>query len=256
MMKDTRPGAGPEIARALGADPEIIAMYYDLGPLLFGQEVECSFTEYAGRVYYDYDEEVHVKNLDFNPDLPLYVATDYGYTNPNVALFIQVDPFGQVYIIGEYYQNMETDEEFAASVRLSPRLSPLIPHIKAIYPDPEDPGATQTLCKNWKTTSIGGTGGELINRIRLIRNHLKISNTHLDFGHPDRIPMMFIDRSCKNLMRELDAYRYPDINTKGESQEKPLKKDDHAPEALSRFFAGYFGAVKANRPTQRKARIG
>jgi hypothetical protein len=108
----------------------------------------------------------------------------------------------------------------------------------------------------WKTTAVGGTGGELENRIRLIRHLMKINNTHLEWGHPERIPGMLIDWSCKELRRELDAYRYPDINTKGESQEKPLKKDDHAPEAFSRFAGGYFGAVKRDRPTQRRARFG
>jgi hypothetical protein len=253
MLKDPRPGAGPEMARALGGDPEFISMFYDLGPTLFGQEIECSFTEYAGRVYYDFDEEIHCRNLSYNPDWPLYVATDYGYRNPNVALFIQTDPFGMVYVIGEYYREGETDDEFAQSVIDHPYLSHLVPKIKAIYPDPEDPGATATLCKMWKTNAVGGTGGELDNRIRLVRNLLKINNSHLEWGHPDRLPGMLIDWSCTKFREELDAYRYPDINAKGESQEKPLKKNDHAPEAFSRFAGGYFGAVKRDRPTQRRA---
>jgi len=254
MMRSAAPGAGPQMALDLGADPEVVSLFWDLGPLLFSQEVECSFTEYAGRVYYDYDEEVHVRNLTYNPDWPLYVATDYGYTNPNVALFIQVGPFGDIHIIGEYYRNMETDEEFAQSVIDDPQLGPLVPKIAAIYPDPEDPGATATLRLRWKTKSAGGTGGELKNRIRLIRDALKVQNTHLQFGHPDRQPKMLIDRSCTNLRREMDAYRYPDVNTKGPSQENPLKKDDHAPEALSRFFAGHIGAAAKARPRQHAAR--
>jgi hypothetical protein len=253
MMKDTRPGFGPALAESLGADPEILSMYYDLGPLLFSQEVECSFTEYAGRVYYDFDEEVHVKDIVYNPDWPTFIATDYGYTNPNVALFIQVGPFGTVHVLGEYYRNMETDAEFAQSVLLDPNLAPLVNAATILYPDPEDPGATAVLRKAWKVGAARGTGGELKNRIRLIRDALKVQNTHLDFGHPDRQPNMFIDRSCKNLLREMDAFRYPDVNTKGTSQENPLKKDDHAPEALSRFFAGYFGTSGSARPRQRRA---
>lgn len=256
VLKSTSPGMGPRTALEMGADPEVVALFQELGPLLFSQEVECSFSEYAGRVYFDFDEEVHVKDLLYNPDWPLYVATDYGYTNPNVMLFIQIDPFGAVYIIDEYYRNMETDEEFTDSVDHDPILSPLAHKATDLYPDPEDPGASATLAARFKWRIHGGTGGELNNRIRLIRNGLKIQNTHLDFGHPDRIPNMIIGRRCKNLRRELDAYRYPDIKVDGESAEKPLKKDDHAPEALSRFYGSYFGAIARDRPRQRRARVG
>lgn len=257
IMKSKEPGFGPRAALLAGADPEVVSLYTELGDLLFAQEVECSFTEYAGRVYYMYDEEVHCGRYVYNPDWPLFIATDYGYTNPNVALFIQVDPFGVVYVIGEYYRNMETDEEFAQSVLNEPRLRSLVEKASVLYPDPEDPGATAVLTKAWKVGAAGGTGGPLKDRITLIRDHMKIINTHMPFGHPERQPQLFIDRSCANLMREMDAYRYPDVKMDGSvSQENPLKKDDHAPEALSRFFGGHFAAPIKRRARQRQAVIG
>jgi hypothetical protein len=55
---------------------------------------------------------------------------------------------------------------------------------------------------------------------------------------------LFIDRKCYGLIQEMLDYRYP--ATKEESlkavPEQPLDKDDHGPEALGRFFRGYFGA--------------
>ena len=36
-------------------------------------------------------------------------------------------------------------------------------------------------------------------------------------------------------------YRYPDGVRSGVVNENPLKKDDHGPEALGRFFRGYYG---------------
>lgn len=256
VMRSKKPGMGPRTALEMGADPEIVAMFMDLGPLLFAQEVECSFTEYAGRVYFDFDEEVHVKDIVYNPDWPLYVATDYGYTNPNVVLFIQVDPFKNVSVIAEYYRNLETEDELITSLKSDTRLASLCARAKVLYPDPEDPGASATLSREFKWAIAGGTGGELDTRIRLIRQGLKIQNTHLDFGHPDRVPSLIIDRSCHNLRREMDAYRYADINVKGHSQENPLKKDDHTPEALSRFYGGYFGQVLRDRARQRRVRVG
>lgn len=247
----------PDLAVAAGMDSEVAALYDELGPVLFSQEVECSFSEYAGRVYYDFDEQTHVKSLEYNPSLPVYLATDYGYTNPNVMLFIQVDYWKNVYVIAEYYMRGRTEDEFVHDILDNPRLAALSRVASMLFPDPEDPGATATLCRGLGVTKRGSTGGLLKDRIRLIRNHLKVTNTHLPFGHPDRAPKMFFDRSCTETIREMDAYRYPDIKVSGENRENPMKKDDHAPEALSRFFGGYFGASARGTGTRvRKARVG
>lgn len=242
---------------AMGIDEEIVSMYYDLGPLMFAQEVECSFTEYTGRVYFDWDEETHVKTLEYNPGRPLYVATDYGFTNPNVALFIQTDVFDNVYVIGEYYMSHRTEDEFAKDILEDPRLGPMANAAVALYPDPEDPGATATLQNKWKVRAQGNTGGPLKDRIKLIRRWLKIQNPHLPFGHPDRQPKLFVDRKCTHLIAEMDAYRYPEnVSEIKESPENPVKKDDHAPEALSRFFGGYYGtSAVTGRPRQRRAKV-
>lgn len=246
----------PLAAVEAGLDPEISSLYNELGPILFAQEVECSFSEYAGRVYYDFDEETHVKDIAYNPAWPVYLATDYGFTNPNVMLFIQVDVWDNVYVIAEYYQQGRTEDEFLQDIKSDPRLAALAGLAKTLYPDPEDPGATTTLCRGLRVSRQGGTGGVLKERIRLIRNHLKIVNTHLPFGHPERVPRLFFDRSCVETIREMDAYRYPDIKVVGPARENPLKKDDHAPEALSRFFGGYFGSTARGGARVRKARVG
>jgi hypothetical protein len=59
------------------------------------------------------------------------------------------------------------------------------------------------------------------------------------------------------------AYRYPerkdDAETSRDRFELPLKKDDHGPEALGRFFAGRFGpgSLSRNNGTQvKKAKMG
>lgn len=41
----------------------------------------------------------------------------------------------------------------------------------------------------------------------------------------------------------MGIYRYPEQKLQQiNEQEKPLKKDDHTPEALGRFYAGHYGA--------------
>lgn len=255
ILKHPKGGSVPAIAA--GLDTEVAALWDELGEIMFGQEVECSFSEYAGLVYGQFDDEVHVRHLPYDPSLPLYVATDYGFTNPNVALFLQVDIWDNVYVLGEYYKRGETEEEFARSVLDDPKLGAMARVASKLYPDPEDPGATKVLANRWKVSPQGGTGGVLKDRINLVRKHLKITNPHLPFGHVDRQPKLFVDRSCAMLREEFGKYRYPENRSEiRDNQENPLKKDDHALEALSRFFGGYYGSIARGRTRVRKAHVG
>jgi len=226
-------------------DPEILQMYRDLPTEVFNQEVACKFTEYVGRVFKDFDEEIHVpkQHMVLSSDRATYAAVDYGFTNPFVWLLLQVDRHGNVYIIDEMYEPGLTIDE--AAVEVAARgLCP--PGLVAFAPDPASPGDTKALEKKLRVKSMGGTGGELEIRLRLIRAMLKERNTHLAFGHPDRLPRLFINRKCTNTIHEFNDYRYPktaeEAAERGQNApEKPLKKDDHTPEALGRFMVAYFG---------------
>jgi hypothetical protein len=172
----------------------------------------------------------------------LYVATDYGYTDPNVALFIQPGPFGEINVIAEYYRTHRTDYEFAQDVLEDPRLRVLLRYAEGIFPDPADPGASRTLSENWKVPVLGGTSGSTIkSRIKGIERKLKYRNDHLPWGHPERVPWLRFDRTCTYSRYEMGAYKWPEKRkaTRSGQPENPEDKDNHVPEALGRFFAGY-----------------
>lgn len=227
-------------------DPEILEMEADMSAERFNQEVAADFTEFVGRVFKDFDEEIHVGDYPYRPDLPLYAATDYGWSNPFVWLAIQVDVFDNVYVVGEYrVTHKDTNEIARALIDI-----PWARNASVLFPEPADPSETAVLEKALHVTVNKDTGGELKWRLELIRNQLKYDWE--SEGHPDekRKPKLFIDRSCiglplgdGGLIREMQDYRYPE--TKEESvraqPEMPLDKDNHGPEALGRFFRGYFG---------------
>ena len=58
--------------------------------IYFDQEYGASFTAVTGAIYEEWDKEVHVQPVQYNPRLENYLAFDYGYVNPFVALDIQV----------------------------------------------------------------------------------------------------------------------------------------------------------------------
>lgn len=245
-----------QLVKRLKIDPEIASLVRDLDEITFKQEIGADFSEFVGRVFADFDEESHVRDLTYNPAWPLYAAVDYGFTNPFVWLLIQVDPFDNVYVLKEFYEKGLTIDD-AARELIARGLAPT--HIKGFYPDPADPGDTLALEKHLKIASFGGTGGEIKTRLRYIREGLKIRNKHLPWGDPERKPKLLIDRQCENTIREFNDYRYPKGEEKRDknNQENPLKKDDHTPEALGRFYHGYYGEPEqaAGNTTVRKGRF-
>ena len=237
-------------------DPEIQAMESEMAAEKFAQEIGADFTENVGAVFKDFDEEIHVGHYTYDPRRPLYLATDYGFTNPTVVLFLQTDLWDNVYVIREYYHRRKTINEIAAEVSADPVLGPMVRIARQLYPDPEDPGSTTVLSNAWGVAGAGGTGGLILDRVDMIRRWLKVGPDYLEEGHPDRAPRLFFDHSCTNTIREMQDYRYPDTKSELNDAENPLKKDDHAPEALGRFFAGHYASEvhKPGTATVRRAK--
>jgi hypothetical protein len=232
-----------ETAKAYNVDPEIAQLMQDLTEPSFNQEIGADFTEYVGRVFQDFDEEQHVADLRYNPEWQTFGAVDYGYTNPNVWLLVQVDPFDeQINVLGEVYERNLGPDQFAAEI-LRRRLCP--PNTQFFYPDPASPGDTNVLQRKLRVQSRAGTGGEIKYRIDAIRAALRPIRPY----DPSSRPRIMFDRSCRELIREFNDYRYPDVKSEQDvnAPENPMKKDDHTPEALGRFFAGHFGTNELQR---------
>lgn len=219
-------------------DKEILELLASTSEIAFNQEIAAEFTDYVGRVFPDFDEDIHVGDLPYNPKWATYAGVDYGFRNPNVWLVIQVGPWGEINIIREFYQEGLTAQEFAEEVKARN----LDRGVIAFYPDPASPGDTAVVSDYLKIPARGGTGGDLNPRLDAIRRALKETPLHVPRGHIDRRPQMMWDRSCVKSIYEMGEYRYPEMieQQSRPTQEKPLKRDDHSPEALGRFMAGHF----------------
>lgn len=230
------------------ADSEIEALKRDMTKETFNQEIAAYFTEFVGRVFKDFDEEIHVADLSYDPTWKTFACSDYGYTNPFVWLLIQVGPWGEVHVLDEIYQPGLAPDEAAKLVKAR-GLAPS--SLLKFYPDPALPGESRLFSNALKVPVGGQTGGTLNARLDLIRQALRREPAHLPDDHPEKKPRLLIDRKCTNVIREMNDYRYPasaeEAAARGRNApEVPLKKDDHTPEALGRFFAGYFGRSRSS----------
>jgi hypothetical protein len=230
-------------ASPIGIDPEVWSLFLDQSTEMFNQEIWALFNEFSGRVFKDFDEELHVTNQEFRPDWETYACADYGFTNPFVWLLVQIDPHHEhLHIVDEYYETGRTTSEAAEEIAqrgLAPRT------IRTFYPDPAEPDRTRELQQLLRLNPGRGTGIPINDRLEWIRRLLKGPRMQRRGGFSGE-PGLTIHRRCKQTIREFGQYRYPETAEQASERnraapELPLKKDDHSPEALGRLLSGMFG---------------
>lgn len=246
-----------ELAKEMGLqiDQEILSLMDDLTPEAFNQEIGAEFTDFVGKVFKRFDRDIHVTDLEFNPAWDTVACTDYGFTNPAVWLLIQIGPWGQIHVLGEVYKSGLTIPDFAREIQ-SRGLAPQ--NTRMFYPDPASPGETAQLSELLKIPHAGSTGGELKFRLDAIRAALLPVPKHLPDDHPEKKSKLLFDRTCVSTIHDMEEYRYPQL--KGErvgqnTDENPMKKNDHGPEALGRFFKGHFGTPDEQATHARVSKI-
>lgn len=241
-------------------DPEILEAESDLTEDEFQRQYGAKFVEKTGVVMQEWDDEVHLANLTYNPSWPLYGAVDYGFTNRFVFLWVQVDEEGNAYVIRERGWTLKDTVEIANELKNDPIDGPLARVAQAIYPDPAEPDDTLTLSRVLRIPARGNTGGELKTRLAIIRSKLKTYPDHLPLDHPERRPRLLVDRSCGMLRWEMaEGYKWPEHRSEVASEkEHPMDKDNHSVEALGRFMRGYYGMPGQTRASSRvsTARMG
>lgn len=233
-------------------DDEIKEAKDDLTEDEFKRQYGAQFVERIGRVMAEWDDEVHLTDLEYNRRWPLYAAVDFGYTNDWVWLWIQVDVFNNVYVIGEERYTLRDTEDIA---RRELKQHPLISKVLTAYVDPAAPGDANQLRRILGVQTNGATGGELKDRLALIRSALKPRPEHLPDGHPEKLPQLFVDRSCMKLAWEMrEGYRWPENKSDiRNDSELPMDKNNHGPEALGRFFKGHMARFSDSRKSRQSS---
>jgi len=208
-----------------------------LDPDVFDQEYGAGFTVFAGQVYKNFDPAVHVVDRFPVAEGTVFrywdavAGVDFGYINPFVHLWGFVSPDGELYIYDEIYQSRRTVPELAAMIR---RREADFPHAIQNWRfricDPSDPGSRKQFAQEGiRMRPARPPLNDVREGIREVRNMLHPRQVGGDGG---RRPRLFVFRRCKNLIREFVNYRYPDESERHGVPEEPLKKDDHAMDAL------------------------
>lgn len=177
----------------------------------FAQEYLADFRKTEGLVYKEFNRGRDL--IDDKTILPAFdkniIGLDWGYTNPACILDIKIDGDLNYWVMNEWYRtNRSTDQIIQVAQSFQPH---------EVYPDPAEPDRLAELENagmNVREVSKDIVAG--VNKVRELFKSGRIK----------------IHKGCKNLIWELETYHYPEKKFDRNDEEKPVKENDHAMDAL------------------------
>lgn len=183
---------------------------------------------FSGQIYKGFNPardvgayEAYRPGKERSEEVRYYVAgVDWGIRNPSCILALAVLTNKTIVVVEEYYVSGKT------SVDIAKKISAFHKHykFKQVYCDPS---AKDLIAQ---TSDLG----------------VPIDKANNDVaGGIGKIKSLFkkqalkIDKTCYNLIRELQIYRYAKDRMNKNLTEDPVKQDDHAPDALRYALTGF-----------------
>jgi hypothetical protein len=214
-------------------------------------EMLCLKPNLENVVFDQFDAAVHVRGVEYDANLPLYRSLDFGFTNPFVCLWIQVDSEGVVRVIDEYVRSRATIDVHAAELKTRiPGSTPRLgsgqakltagggeSRVIATFCDPAGAGANDvtgtSAVRELRSLGINVhyRRSPIAEGIELIRRAIR------DGAGKSRF---VVSPKCARLIEALTCYHYPNTPV---AKELPLKDGvyDHPIDALRYFFINYAG---------------
>ena len=200
----------------------------------FEAEMLCKRLNLQNAVFDEFDPAVHVGKVDYDPNLPLYRSLDFGYVNPFVCLWIQLDENQTIRVIDEYVRTRATIAAHAD--RIKERTPCSEEKVAATFCDPAGAAAGQVTgtspVRELATLGIRTRfrRSPILQGIELIRRAIRTG---------DGQSHLLVSPRCPRLIEALQCYHYPD--NPAAQAELPLKDGtyDHPIDALRYFFVNY-----------------
>ncbi len=203
-------------------------------------EMLCRRPNLENVVFDQFDESIHVKQVEYNPDLPLYRTLDFGFVNPFVCLWLQVDAGGVVRVLDEYIRSRLAIAAHAEALKA--RTPGGEAKVAATFCDPAGAGVNDVTGTS-AVRELRGLGIAVRYRPSRILEGVELIRRALCCGGGKST--LVISPRCERLIEALRCYHYPDFSA-GSGSELPLKDGlyDHPIDALRYFFVNYQSGSK------------
>ena len=197
----------------------------------FDSEWLCERPVKSGRMLPQFNENIHMIDCEYNPNLPVDSCQDFGFSNPIVTLFAQIDSSDTVYIFDELVEYERTAEELCAeNGSWNLKNKEYKPRIWCC--DPENPSDRKTM----RTHGINEVPVKcgVYESTQLVRKWLR------PVSSPK--PKLYVSKKCKFLKNELLNWKRRKNSEEGED------KDNHSIGALRYLLWHYFGDNVSSMP--------
>ena len=198
-------------------------------------EMLCRRPALENVVFDEFDPVVHVRAVDYDANLPMYRSLDFGFVNPFVCLWMQVDNDGVVRVIDEYVRSRATIDVHAEQIKA--KTTGGEGRVTATFCDPAGGGANDvtgtSAVRELRAMGIAVRyrHSGILEGIELIRRAIRAG---------DGKSRLVISPRCERLVEAMRCYHYPDGAGRN-GAELPLKDGvyDHSIDALRYFFVNY-----------------
>lgn len=198
--------------------------------------IEGQWVLAEGLVYDMFNEKQHVVDIPEDRKFKNYFfATDYGTNNPCVFLVIGYDDYKDTfYVVDEYYwdgrnNKQKTDTEYRQDfINFATSFTTKITN----YVDPSALSFITELKKYG--INVVQAKNDVLDGIRFISSLLGLNKIK-------------INKKCQNLIKEFHSYCW-DAKAQQKGEDKPIKDNDHALDALRYGLFTRFGEMQLTKP--------
>jgi len=214
------------------SDSEIDAARAELPDWVFAQEYLAEPATFAGKVYKTFSPTgasvFHEANLARYT--AFYGGLDFGFRNPTSIGVAGLDKDGTLDFVDSVYETGLTPPDVIEQVRgLTERYG-----VRRWWADPSDPSAIKELQQaRLPVYPAPRVTGHL--ERSWVKNGIILVEKRLIADPP---ALRFMAPTCRDVIREMDLYRYPQGREGAEEKEAPLKVDDHGPDMVRYVVAG------------------
>lgn len=189
--------------------PDQIAFLNSLTGVTYRRYVLGEWCGSEGAIYENFLRERHVKRVHPSRFHELYVGVDDGTNNPFVGILVGRDSDGRLHVMRSTRGRGLVEDEKVTAIRS------LGTH-EAVVIDPAAAAVKTALRRRGFTVHDGEN--DVLAGIHVVRSLLGPG--------ADGEPMLTFDPGCEDVIEEMESYEWD------EDKEKPVKVNDHAPDAL------------------------
>jgi len=202
-------------------------------------EMLCKRPSRENVVFDEFDPAIHIRQIDYDANLPLYRSLDFGFVNPFVCLWIQADEQGNMRVIDEYIRSRATIDVHAEEIKNRTPINE--EQVAATYCDPagksvnDVTGTSAVRELRALGVAVQYKRSGILEGIELIRRAIRSG---------DGKSALIISPQCRRLIEAMQCYHYPQAG--GSAGELPYKDGlyDHPIDALRYFFINHARPAK------------